>query len=195
MTLQEWMPKYSKTNLEEAITKEETLALVNHANNYRDKCLVSIASLIPVRPSELKQLKRKNFLFFVDPKTKKPSKIEMEIITKKLRGKYFPKRNFEINMNDIPLPMFKAIWIYVKSMKTKEQYIFNISDRRIRQIIDTLGMVALGRNLCIYALRHWGLTQSAKSGKGIEALMYLKGSADVKSVSPYLHGKKQVIEY
>ena len=187
------MPEYSKTDITDLVDRKDAELLVAHASNYRDKCLLSLLWLIPVRPKELMSLKRKDFKFFKDD-DERPLSIEFTIVTKKLRKKkFFPKREFEFKRGKIPEIMFKSIWRHVRSIGS-ERAIFDMTDRNMRFIVDRVSMRALGRNACPYLFRHSSLTRFAKEGAGVEQLMYLKGSADVGSVSPYLHGKKQDIE-
>lgn len=188
------MPEYSKTDVSETINKKDAVALVEGARNYRDKCLISLMFCIPVRPKELLELKKKDFLLYKDLETREGERIEFEIVTKKLRGKFQPKRVFTIFRYDVPFVFFKSIWVHVRSLRGLDSLVFDISDRRIRQVVDNLGVRVIGRHLCPYAFRHSVLTRFAQEGKGIADLMYFKGSSDIRSISPYLHGKKQRVK-
>jgi len=188
------MPEYKQTDISQRITKQEAIKMCFNARTYRDKTIIALMYMIPVRPEELSKLKRSDFKLERSTDTGNPLSIEFHIETKKLKKtRFYPKRYFEFNREDIPDIFFKAIWKYVSHLKDYD-LLFPITKRRIRQIVDKLGMNTMGRHLCPYAFRHSTLTRYAEEGKGIEDLMYLKGAGDIKSISPYLHGKKQKIK-
>jgi len=188
------MPKYTKTDVADPISLQDVLILIEGSKVYRDRCLFSILYTVPVRPAEILDLKKKDFMLFRDPNTKDPDYLEFTIITKKLKkAKYYPRRSFRISSTNVPDIMFKSIWYYIKTLKDPESKLFDMTSRNMRYLIDRRGFKLLRRHLCPYAFRHQTLTRYAREGKGIEDLMYLKGSADIRSISPYLHGKKQDI--
>jgi len=183
------MPEYSRTDINELISKQEAELMVAECELLRDKALLSLLWLIPARPSELMELKRKDFRLNYEGNVKS---ITMKITTKKLRkGKFQPKRNFNLIHHGSILT--KSIWGYLRYLKD-EEFLFPISRRMIAYIVDKAGMKSLNRHLCAYAFRHSAMTRFANKGYGIEQLMHLKGSADIKSISPYLHGKDQEID-
>ena len=181
------MPRYSKSDPTLEISKQEIIKLIQYVRYFRDKCLIAISYIIPVRPSELKTLTKESFSLVEET----PKKIELKITTKKTRGKYLPLRHFEVI--DDNTPIFKSIWIYVKSLREGET-LFTISIRRMEQIIEKASIDVLGNSICPYTFRHHRLTDMSRKGAGLEKLMYSKGTTDIRSVEPYLHGKKQTVE-
>jgi len=189
------LPEYSKTDITDPINLQDVLTLIEGSKHYRSKCLFSILYMVPVRPAELLELKRKDFSLHTIPDTETPDYLEFTIVTKKLgKKKFYPKRVFKIYSANVPHVMFHSIWRYINSLLDPERRLFNMSSRNMRYLVDKAGFKILRRHLCPYAFRHQTLTRYAREGKGIEDLMYLKGSADVRSISPYLHGKKQDIK-
>jgi len=189
------MPEYRKTDVTKIITLQDALMLIHGSHNYRDRCMFALLYIVPVRPAELLDLKKNDFDLFRNPKTKEAESIEFKLVTKKLKkAKFYPKRSFLITSDHVPNIMFKSVWNYVKTIKDPEQKLFDMTGRNMRYLVDRYGIRILRRHLCPYAFRHQALTRYAREGKGLEDLMYLKGSADVRSISPYLHGKKQEIK-
>lgn len=180
------MPGY-KSEITKRINKEDIEKMIRICNNIRDMCIIALLYLIPLRPSELLEIKKE------DIEIKEDGTITLYVTTKKIGKKNMPKRQFIIKPEDTLI--YKVIYKYLSyAKKMTQNKIFNINDSRIRQIIYNLSKKAIGIQICPYTFRHNRLTKLANEGASINDLMYAKGCIDIRSISPYLHGKPQKVE-
>lgn len=182
------MPNYSKATVNRRITNEDCIAILKQCSGLRDMGLISLMYILPLRPAEITHINPSDFRV---EETEGKKIIHLRVITKKLPvGKYFAPRNFKIRVktpiSEILFKCFKQCGEYRKP--------FDISIRRIQQIVQDASIKGIGVYLCPYSFRHNALTREAENGASPQKLMYLKGSNDIKSVTPYIRGKIQEIE-
>lgn len=171
------VPVYKK-DINFIVTSEISRAMIDKATNLRDKFLVAIMDFSGARPDELTKLEKKDVVLRED------GCLEIKFHTDKLgkQNKFIIRERTltmrpEMNFFDI----IKTYWA-----TSNANFLLSMTTRRMEQLIEQLSD---GR-LCPYNFRHSRLTKLARSGATLDQLMYWKGATDVKSVSPYIRGKR-----
>ena len=172
------MPKYSK-NINLIVTTEMAQQMLDKAANLRDKFLIAILYFSGARPDELTRLMKKNIILRED------GCLEIKLHTDKLgdNNQVFIIAERILTMKP-DMQFFHTIYTYWSTSNVET--LLSLTVRRIEQIIEQLS----GGLLCPYNFRHSRLTKLARSGATLDQLMYWKGAKDVRSVSPYIGGKR-----
>lgn len=171
------MPVYKK-DINLIVVSEMSHAMIDKATNLRDKFLVAIMDFSGARPNELTKLGKKDIVLRED------GCLEIKLHTDKLgKENKFIIRERTLTMRP-GMNFFDIIKTYWAT--SNSDFLLNMTTRRMEQIIEQLS----DGKLCPYNFRHSRLTKLARSGATLDQLMYWKGATDVKSVSPYLRGKR-----
>lgn len=178
------MPEYL-TDMDRLPSREELVSMLKATDNKRNQVIVSLLYFTGARPSELLELEKKDFLV-----TETYIKIKVPTKKKKTGGKWSLKyreiqlaRGFGKDKDNL----IELIAWYVQ--RAEEGIMFPMTTRNLHYIVNTLAKKGLNRRGCPYLFRHNRLTMQATKGATVEELMYFKGASDIRSVSPYLHGK------
>jgi len=181
------MPKYF-VDIEHLITKEEAMKMISYAKKLRDKALISILYLTGARPGEVLDLT-------TDDIRVSDRELEIKLTTlKQKEGRFHVKKRTLVFHRPLPSNAFIETFIdYFLSLP--RGYLFKMSDRNLRYIIERVSRDALGFPLCPYNFRHSRMTEFASEGRGINELKYLKGATDIRSIAPYLHARKVYVNF
>ena len=181
------MPKYLKAKVDRLVTREEVEKMVDAIPDQRDKALIIFLYLFGARPSEVLEMRTSDIVV-------EPTKIIAKIPTKKLgkRSKY--KLTWRILAVRRPHPrdwLIEELVKYIRSMQASnpDGRLFPISRRTLNYIVEKWSKKVLGEVLAPYNFRHTRMTLLARAGATLDEMMHWKGALDVRSVSPYLHGR------
>ena len=158
-------------------TKEDAEVMISKATSPRDKFLVAILYFSGARPDELIRLKKENIV-------EREGILDIKLHTSKLGksgGFIIRERILSMNPGMEFFMIIKDYWI-----NSLDDVLLDISERRMEQIIEDLS----DKRFCPYNFRHSRLTKLARIGATLDQLMYWKGANDIRSVSPYIRGKK-----
>lgn len=176
------MPRYKNANINYIVKRNDVIKLVKASGRIRNQALVVILWMTGARPGEIVELKRSDVSI-------SDTKIRMDIVTKKKR-----KNKWHLEKRPLiykrPYPRDGLIELVVKYISTvpEEARVFKISTRMVEIVIEGLGQKT-GLSICPYNFRHSRFTTMSQQGATIDELMHMKGTTDIKSISPYLHAK------
>lgn len=188
------MPEYRKADVNRLVKREEVERMLKVIPELRDRALIVFLYLFGPRPSEVLEMK-------VEDVTIEPTKIIVKIPTKKIERKD-GKKKFKLLWRMLavrrPHPrdwVIEELVRYVEIMKrgAPDSRLFPISRRTLNWIVEKWSLKALGEVLAPYNFRHTRLTMLSRAGATVDELMHWKGALDVRSVSPYLHGRPMEI--
>jgi len=78
-----------------------------------------------------------------------------------------------------------------RSITPRGEPIIDMAMSTVKYTIGKLSTRALGsdKHLCPYNFRHTRFTLLAERGESLQKIQHIKGSADMRSVFPYLHAR------
>lgn len=172
------MPKYEK-EMNRLIELEEVETMIKKTKIPSYKILIALLYITGARPSELVNLKKKDFSF---------EDQDMRIVLKTKKKGYERMLPFDINTT----PLIKELIIpFLKKIEDPEKRIFSFrTPTRIRQIVYELS----NNKLCPYNFRKNRLSRLGMDGASPHELMYFKGAKDFKSITPYLYKNPVVLD-
>jgi integrase len=175
------MPKYKK-DINRIVTEEDTRAMISKVQSLRDSFMVAIMDFSGARPDELRRIEKKDINLRAD------GCLEIKLHTSKLGT----TGEFLINERILTMKPEMNFYSYIKNYweSSPEGKLLDLTVRRIEQLVEELS----DGKFCPYNFRHSRLTKLARIGASIDQLMYWKGSKDLRSISPYIRGKKVEFE-
>lgn len=188
------MPEYTKSNIRHTITEEEFKKIIQKTLPRRDRFFLALLYCTAARPSEVAGdpgrkrigMKRQDIII-------EDGLIKLSVpVSKVKKGKFAVSHRvitweFEPEDPDASTAL-KIIYNYVRLFQGKnlEVPLFSFCRKTGYNIVDRASSI-IGIPICPYNFRHSRLTLEARKGATIDELMQLKGSTDIKSLSPYIH--------
>jgi len=148
----------------------------------RDKALLAVFFLTGARPNEIALMKKEDLTMDEE----NPGFYAFRLHNSKL-GKV---RHFIVRTRTLPISADSAFMPEILQYTAKVSegaFLFPLTTRRMEQIWDQ----ATDGYACPYTARHQRLVEvSARTGGDLTELLNWKGSVDIKSITPYLAGRK-----
>ena len=191
------MPKYTKSDIRHTITEEEFKQIIRKTLSRRDRFFLALMYCTAARPSEIAGdpgrkrtgMKREDIVIEEDL-------IKFNVPISKIKEGRFAVSHrvitWEYDHDDPDAPTaLKIVYNHIRLFQQKnlEDPLFTFCRKTGYNIVERASKV-IGIPICPYNFRHSRLTLEARKGATIDELMQLKGSKDIKSLSPYIHASE-----